>query len=93
MPIGRERSGTPGRVVKGGGEKAARGGMVGEDRADEALDIVGEEGAESWVRKGWVLYFLSSVSWLGKYPLLMLVVLHVFTRCFDVRLRTQVNRL
>jgi hypothetical protein len=33
--------------VKGGGEKAARGGMVGEDRADDALDIVGEEGAES----------------------------------------------
>jgi hypothetical protein len=69
LPIGRESSGTV--VGKGGGEKAARGGMVGEDRAEDVLDIVGEEGAESWVLKGWVLYFLSSVSWLGKYPLLI----------------------
>ena len=39
----------------------------GEDSVDDAFDMMGDDGADSgFLKKGWGLYCLKSVSWLGK---------------------------
>lgn len=44
---------------------------AGEESVDDALDMIGDDGSDSGsglglFKKGWVVYCLSMVSWLGK---------------------------
>jgi hypothetical protein len=42
--------------------------LNGEEAADDAFDMVGDDGADL-ILNGWVMYCLMRDSWLGKYPL------------------------